>query len=817
MTARSFNKGWTVGPKTSIYAALQGAGATGTGVTLPHDALFSAERSPDTGEGAHSGYFPSGAFEYVKTFDVPEEYRARRVTLEFQGAYRDAVVYVNDVFAAQRPNGYSTFQVALDPYLHYGAENTIKVEVRVHEDSRWYTGAGLYRDVRLIVTDLVHLEPNGVRIATPDIDAERAVVEVATTIRNESVSTATVRLDTTIIAADDTTVASDSAPVTLRAGETVTARQRLYVDHPRLWGVDHPTLYAARSVLTHGEDALDEATTSFGIRSLRLDPRRGLRINGTPVKLRGACIHHDNGLLGAAAIAAAEERRVRILKDAGFNAIRSAHNPISQVMLDACDRLGVLVMDETFDVWTVSKSTNDYSLAFPEWWERDVEAMVAKDFNHPSVIMYSIGNENPETGNGLANQWGRKLADKVRELDGTRYITNGVNGFVAAIKEVSAMMQLHASAAQAGADQGVNGAMNMGDFMNGITASPQVTAMTEEAFSNLDVAGMNYGDARYALDKELFPNRIIVGAETFPSHIDVNWRLVQEHAHVLGDFTWTGWDYLGEAGAGRITYFDGENAVPSFEAGFPWLTSWTGDIDITGHRRPMSYYRETVYGLRSEPYIAVQRPETFGRPCFAGQWSWSDTVSGWSWDAAPGARTSVEVYSDADEIELLLNGRSIGRAPTGRERSFKAVFEVDVEPGRLEAVAYVDGSERARTSLCSASGDVRLDAEAEHDRITADSTDLAYIPIVLRDADGNLVHAADRLITVEVGGAGVLAALGSARPDQTERFDTGHHTTFDGRALAIVRPTGAGEITVTITADGCEPRIVRLHAEEAGA
>lgn len=815
MTTHSFNDSWTVGPKTSIYAALQGAGQAREAVTLPHDALFALERSAEKGEGAHSGYFPSGAFEYSKTFEVPQEYRGKRVTLEFQGAYRDAVVFVNDVFAAQRPNGYSTFFVPLDPYLKYGEPNSVRVELRAHEDSRWYTGAGLYRDTRLIVTELVHVMPNGVRITTPDVDDERAVVEVATSVHNESLETKTLTVHTKLRDPDGAPAASDAAPVTLRSGETATVRQRLYVDEPRLWDTESPALYTAYTSVNDVVDVVDAARTTFGIRTLRLDPAHGLRLNGRSVKLRGACIHHDNGLLGAAAIGRAEERRVRILKEAGFNALRSAHNPMSQAMLDACDRNGMLVMDETFDVWTVSKSTSDYSLAFPEWWERDVEAMVAKDFNHPSVIMYSIGNENPETGNGLAAQWGRKMADKVRALDDTRYVTNGINGFVAAIAEVAEVMQQNAAAAAAAEDQGVNGAMNMGDFMNQVSASPQVTEKTAEAFSVLDIAGMNYGDARYALDKELFPNRMIVGTETFPSRIGATWRLVEEHSHVLGDFTWTGWDYLGEAGAGRITYLEGDARVPSFAAGFPWLTAWTGDIDITGHRRPVSYYRETVFGLRHEPYIAVQRPETFGKPSFAGQWAWSDTVSGWSWPAATGTRTSVEVYSGAEEIELILNGRTLGRQPAGREHSFKTTFEVDVEPGELIAIAYASGEELARTSLRSATGALEIDAHAERSIISADDYDLAFIPVALRDSEGNLAHAVDRPITVAIDGPGILQAVGSGRPDQSERFDTATHSTFDGRALIIVRPTGPGLISVSASAEGVEPVTIDLFAETA--
>jgi beta-galactosidase len=325
-------------------------------------------------------------------------------------------------------------------------------------------------------------------------------------------------------------------------------------------------------------------------------------------------------------------------------------------MLDAADKYGMLVMDEMFDFWTEGKSRFDYSLDFPEWWERDIEAMVQQDFNYPSVVLYSIGNEIFETGRPIGSAWGRKLAEKVRSLDDTRYVTYGINGFVSVLPEVGEMLK----------QQGKGGTGNINtlfqsDFVNEINASDLVTRKTAESQAVLDVAGMNYGDGRYVMDRALFPNRIIVGTETFPTRIDANWKLVKENSHVIGDFTWTGWDYLGEAGLGRVDYPD-ENYKPTGSAGpYPWLVGWSGDIDITGHRRPPSYYREIVFGLRHEPYIAVQGPEYHGRKSVAGQWSWTDSVSSWSWGVREGSPVKVEVYSDADEVELLVNGRSLGR------------------------------------------------------------------------------------------------------------------------------------------------------------
>ncbi|WP_284984476.1 glycoside hydrolase family 2 TIM barrel-domain containing protein [Arthrobacter sp. efr-133-TYG-118] len=808
MTEISFNDGWSVRPKSSIFAELGGPAPAAEAVRLPHDALIKAERAATGTSGAPGGYFPSAAVEYSKTFDVPEEYRSKRLAVLFQGVYRDAMVYVNGIFAAQRPNGYSTFVVPLDPYLQYGSANTIRVEARAHNDSRWYTGVGIHRDTKLFVTDLVHVAVDGVRVTTPDIDARRAVVEVATTVQNDGIDTRHVSVTTNVHDAEGAVVASDIAPVTLRAGTSAVAHQRLYVRQPKLWNVDSPSLYTATSMITGTDEILDERETTFGIRTLQLDPEDGLRINGVTTKLRGACIHHDNGIIGAATIGRAEERRVQILKEAGFNAIRSAHNPISQAMLNACDRHGMLVMDETFDMWAESKSPFDYSLAFPEWWERDVEAMVAKDINHPSVIFYAIGNEIPETGTPLGSGWGRKLAEKIRSLDNTRFVTNGINGFVSVMPDVVTMMKQQDEGAEPG---GVNTAMSQpGDFMNMISASPLVTEKTAESFSVLDVAGMNYGDGRYVLDRELFPNRIIVGTETFPGRINVNWRLVEENTHVIGDFTWTGWDYLGEAGIGRMQYLDG-NEQPQFGAPYPWLLAWCGDIDITGYRRPASYYRETVFGLRHEPYIAVQRPEFHDRNRQPGQWTWSDSIASWSWAVPEGSPVTVEVYSDADEVELLLNGRSVGRAPTGRENAYRAEFELRYEPGELAAVGYVGSREHARTILRSASDEFQLDVRADRIELNDDDSDLAFVAIELRDDEGVLATHVERKVSVEVTGSGVLQALGSARPDPVDPYDGNWHSTFDGRLLAVVRPTGPGPITIRTTAEDADTVTTTLY------
>ncbi|MEV5357343.1 glycoside hydrolase family 2 TIM barrel-domain containing protein [Streptomyces sp. NPDC052693] len=819
MTYTDFNQGWSYRRKVTPFQELGGtAGSPWTPVTLPHDALITTERRADAPGGHTNGYFTGGAFEYRKSFAVPEEDRGKPAYLEFDGVYRDAVVTVNDALAGRHAFGYSRFLVRIDPHLRFGADNEVRVSCRTHLDSRWYTGCGIHRDVRLIVKNPAHIAVDGIRVTTPDVDPEVAIADIAARVRNMGATTSTLRLTTVVSDQEGTEVARGHAPVTLLPADEETARLRLLVDRPHLWSAETPTRYLARVRLTDGDQVVDEVSVPFGIRTVQVDARRGLRVNGTEVKLRGACLHGDNGPLGAAAIGRAEERKIELLKAAGFNAIRSSHHPASSALLDACDRLGMYVMDEAFDMWTQGKSDFDHSADFPEWWERDLEAMVAKDFNHPSVIFYSIGNEIPETGTPDGGRWSRRLAEKLRSLDGTRLVTNGINGFVSVLDLVLDGMERRRAAQSAGGSGeeqtggGVNGMMNaLGEMMGQIISSPMVTERTEESFAALDVAGMNYGESRYALDRDLFPDRVIVGTETWPTVIDRNWALVEKYPHVIGDFTWTGLDYLGETGIGVVKYADTADGGQGFSTAYPGLSAFCGDLDLTGHRRPVSYYREIVFGRRSEPYIAVRRPERHGVPvAVSTPWAWSDSVSSWSWPGFEGAAVHVEVYADADEVELLLDGESLGRAPVGTERAFQADFQVLHRPGELVAVAYRAGTETGRTSLASAKRNLRLAVTTDRDELCADTRDLAFVALTLTDDSGVVQNALDRDVRVTVSGAGVLQGLGSGAPVTEETFHGAVRRTFDGRALAVVRPAGPGTITVEAVAEGCAPTRLTL-------
>ncbi|GAA3808471.1 glycoside hydrolase family 2 protein [Cellulomonas soli] len=816
-----FNRGWAFRRKVTAFQELGGAdGAPWTEVTLPHDALVGGPRSADVPGGETSGYFVGGVFEYRASYVAPETDRGSQVHLEFDGVYRDAMVYVNGALAGQNAFGYSRFLVRIDPFLRFGADNEIRVACRSHVDSRWYTGAGIYRDVHLVVKPSVHIALDGVRVTTPDVDRLRALVEVAVDLENAGPVTAGMRLDTVILDAAGGRVAFDSQPVTLLPGDVLVARSRISVPSPALWSAEDPALHRAVVELRDGETVVDVQEVTFGVRTLQVDAEHGLRVNGEPVALRGACIHGDNGPLGAAAIGRAEERKIELLKRAGFNAIRSSHHPASPALLDACDRIGMYVMDETFDMWTSGKTDFDYASDFAQWWERDVEAMVAKDRNHPSVIFYSIGNEIPELGSGAGGRWSRLIAQKVRELDPTRLVTNGVNGFVAVLDSVlDGMQQRRAAAAEAGPGDdraegaGVNGMMTaMGQFMDQLQASPMVTARTEESYAALDVAGMNYGEARYEGDRELFPNRVIVGTETWPAQIDRNWDLVTRLPHVIGDFTWTGMDYLGETGIGVVRYADEVGGGSGFSTGYPGLTAGCGDLDITGSARTLSAYRQTVFGLRSQPAIAVHRPANRDRPvAVSTPWSWSDTVESWTWPGFEGRTVQVDVYSDADEVELQVNGAPAGRAKVGESKAFVAEVDVTYQPGELTAVALRDGVEISRASLRSASEVVQLSVVPDRAQLTAESSDLAFVDIALTDENGRLQVWAERVVHVSVTGSGVLQGLGSGAPVTEESFTDPQRRTYDGRALAVVRPTGRGGITVVVSAAGCAPVSIELH------
>ena len=818
MKRESFNTNWTFKKGAD---GLFSPPAEVCSITLPHDAMILETRDKDCPNGNMTGFYPGGTYTYKKVFQVPAGDRDLDVIIEFEGVYENAMVYINGDLAGQRPYGYSNFYIKANDFLKFGAQNEISVIARTGAmpNSRWYSGSGIYRNVKIMKADPLHIALDGVRIITKSVDQNLAAIEIAVTVENTGRLSRGARLATVITDSSGHCVASDNSPVTAFAGDTFTVRRQLAVAKPSLWSPDAPNLYYCSCQILDNDKAIDEAGESFGIRTISLDTENGLRINGQTVKMRGTCIHHDNGVIGSVTLERAEERRAEMLKAAGFNAIRSAHHPMSKAMLAACDRLGLMVMDEAFDMWTSCKTDYDYANNFGAWWEKDIEAMVAKDFNHPCVIMYSVGNEIFELGSGKGAHLNRMIAEKVRVLDSSRILTNCVNGFLAALPRWHEIIEeLAASGAIAkSADSQKEGVgeinqlmMNIFGNQDKIAGSRQVSEMTEEVFAGLDAAGYNYMVSRYESDRTLYPNRVIVGSETCPPDIGRIWPLVQSNSHVIGDFTWVGWDYLGEAGCGSFDY----NGNAGFFKPYPARLAFSGDIDITGHRRPMSYYREIVFGLRQEPYIAVQRVNRYGQKVAKSQWCGNDTISSWTWPGFEGQTAIVEVFSDADEVELLLNGQSLGRQPAGQTQNFIATFETTYQPGCLVAVNYRKGNEAGRMQLATAGGELYLQIDADRFKLKSDGADLSYLMISLTDGLGILNMSRELPVTISIDGAGVLQGFGNADPYGTEDFFSPTKTTFDGKVLAVVRALDvAGEIRISASAPGCETCNVVLLAE----
>lgn len=809
MKEQKWNLKWKFWKDRDSFALVWDVPEVARDVELPHDAMIENAAHADSLNRGNTGFRDGDVYTYVKHLYASDEYQNQTVMLKFEGIYMNAFVYVNGQLAVKRPYGYSTFYAELNDFLQYGCENEIRVQVRAGAmtNSRWYSGAGIYRDVYLLEAPITHIMPEGVRVKTENADDEYAVLAVATELKNRDHLPKELFLETSIEDSTGNTVAFDRVAVTLSAQEMRTMWQRVTVESPRLWSAESPDLYLCVSRLyvmqENGNHLLDENRETFGIRTIQVDARRGLRVNGNTVKLRGACIHHDSGLLGAATYEDAQYRQIKRMKEAGFNAIRMSHHPMAPAMLRACDTLGMYVMDETFDMWNRLKSDYDYGLYFQEWWEKDVTAMVRKDYNHPSVILYSVGNEIPEIGTDYGAKTCNDLCTKIKSLDDTRFTLASINGVFAAGDQIERIMADVAAdlAKEGNADGNVNDFMTLMDgHMDEIVVHDAITERLEKACAATDIAGYNYMTARYELDQKLYPNRIVVGSETYPPEIARNWGLAQQLPQVIGDFTWTGWDYIGEAGIGITAYQCGEGG---FGAGFPAQLAYCGDLDITGFRRPASYYRETVFGLRKEPYIAVQDPNRYGQQLIKTPWVISDAVSTWTWGGCEGKPVVVEIYAPGTETELLINGKSFGRKLSGKSAGFRTLFEAVYEPGIITAVVYDNGVEISRTEMRTAGMKHRLAMRQEAYSGPKDEVQtLVYLPIEIQDEDGILVTDRDRKITLQVEGDAKAVGFGSGNPKPKYNFNESVTETFQGRAMAILmKCRNGGQARVHVCAE----------------
>jgi hypothetical protein len=823
MIRQKINQDWEVAKgSVTMMSAFMG-GPEFEPVNLPHDAMVHEQRTPDTANGTQTGYWPGGLYTYKRKLEIPESYRDQTVLLEFEGVYATAMVYVNGELAKTNLYGYSNFYVVLDKYLEYGQENEILVvaDNASELNSRWYSGSGIYRNVNLLVGQRIHIPADGVKIQTPIAEWDYATVEVATDIKNMSHDKEKVSVEVTILR-EGQVVGKDTIGVTMFRESQEKVYQTIGLQDPALWSPEEPNLYQCSVKILSGDAVLDQVQETFGIRKLQLDADHGLRINGQEVKLRGTCIHHDNGVIGATTLEKAEERRCRQMKEAGFNSIRSAHHPMSKAMLSACDKYGILVMDELCDMWTNHKNPNDFALHFLDHVDEEIGRIVDKDYNHPSVILYSAGNEIVDVGTPRGAQLNRAICNKFHELDPSRYTTNAMSGMLAlgdrmgkVVQDIMAAAGIDPSAAAAAKDtdkeeEGASAlnammALMVGPMADAMATHPLMTETVEEASQGMDITGLNYLTGRHVLEKELHPNKTVVGTETYPADIVRLWDIVKNNPHVLGDYTWTGYDYLGEAGCGNF-YYDG---TQNFSGRYPDRIAYIGDINIIGYRRPISYLREIVYGLRQAPYIAVERVDKYGMPHSQTAWMLKDNIASWTWPGYEGKPAKLDVYSSAQEVELFLNGTSLGRKPAGEENGFMASYELTYEPGELLAVAYTDGQEVGRHVLQTAAAEVELELSCQESSLAADGEDLAFITVGLTDKEGHENLNAQKEISVTVEGAGTLQGFGSADPEAEGSYDDSTWKTFDGQVMAVVRAASqAGEIKVTFSAEGCESKSI---------
>lgn len=755
-----FHRGAALGAENPLFND-----TTWRQLDLPHD--WSIEDIPGkqtpfdstaTGQ-ANTGFTHGGIGWYRKHFVVPVSQKGKHLVLQFDGVYMNADVWLNGKRLGKHPYGYTSFWFDITDRVKFGEDNTIAVRVRNEgENSRWYSGSGIYRHVWLKTVEPVHVAQWGTYITTPEVTAASALVQVKTKIANQSGKSTEVTVRTRLLNRKGVQVGIEETRQIIDSGATFEFTQNVQVKKPELWSVETPALYKAISEVYHGGRQSDQEETSFGIRSISFDAINGFRLNGKGMKLKGGCVHHDNGPLGARAFDRAEERKIELLKESGYNAIRCAHNPPSPALLDACDRLGMLVIDEAFDSWKSGKNPGDYQLYFDEWWQRDVESMIFRDRNHPSIIMWSTGNEIPDRAKPVGVATSRMLTGHIHKLDSTRPVTNGVNG--------------------------------------------AETKDKDPFFATLDVAGYNYGRKEYDVDHQQHPNRIMYAAESFALEAFDYWMAVLDHPYVIGDFVWSGFDYMGEASLGWMAY-------PQTQNFYPWNLAYCGDIDICGWKRPQSYYRDVLW-KSGQVSLFVQAP----LPSFAHnpnkaentKWNWHDVLADWNWQGYEGKTMEVEVYSSCDAVELFLNGKTLGKKSTNRSTRFIATWSVPYAAGSLKAVGYMGKKKITEKELNTAGTPSALKLIADRNEIKGDGQDLSYITVELVDEKGIRNPRAENLVQFEIDGPGTIVGVGNANPISVESYQQSQRKAWQGRCLVIIKSKkGAGKITLKAKANGLNP------------
>lgn len=758
-------------------------------VDLPHDAMLLEKRDGGCRNGVNSGYFPGGKYTYEKTFELDAAMLGKSVVLHFEGVYQNCKVYANRKLADSHRYGYTAFDVDISDFVQSG-ENTVRVEVdnSLEPNCRWYSGSGIYRPVQLLIREKNHITQ--VHLETVDIHPAKLRVDVQTT--QESAITVEVYEGKKLVASGKPGI--------------------LEVPEAKLWSGDNPFLY---TVLVKTDT--DERVIPFGIRKLEWSAKTGLLVNGQRVLLRGGCIHHDHGVLGACEYYDAEERRIRILKENGFNAVRIAHNPASQITLDICDKLGMYVMNETFDGWYTPKTYHDYARWFEAEWKDDLTAMVESSRNHPCVIMYSTGNEVSETATQKGAEVCRMLTDFVHSLDNTRPVTAGVNVLLNVYANMG--MGVYKDKGEykpeplprkGGYKEKKTGsaffnamAQKLGPLMFFMSKGSKGDKACLGAANGLDILGLNYASSRYDEDAAKYPDRMMVGSETMVADLPYNWERVKKHPQLVGDFVWSAWDYLGEACIGDWTYH-------SYK-GLPLLAG-QGMIDITGKPLASMYFMQIIWGLRKKPFIGVRPVNHAKEAPSTGAWQFTNAIDSWSWQGYEGTKAIVEVYADAASVRLKLNGSEVG---TKAVKKYKALFKVAYKSGTLMAEALDEqGKVISSHSLTTAGPETVLTVKPDKNVLRANNQDLCYLPIEFTDKAGNLKPYVEQRVEIDVSGAATLAGFGSALCKTDEVFDKNYHDSYRGRALAVLRAGKTpGKAFVTVNSTGVEPVTVEVEVK----
>ncbi|MGA9659097.1 MAG: glycoside hydrolase family 2 TIM barrel-domain containing protein [Asticcacaulis sp.] len=751
-------------------------------VSVPHDGSImdkpdgSPPFDPKAESGQDSGYLPGGIGWYRRHINLTAEEAAKILRLNFEAVYMDADIWLNGKKITRHAYGYSAFTVDLTGLVKAG-DNVLAVRIN-HADpsSRWYAGSGIIRPVTLDLLNCVHLEADSVFVTTPVVTAQKAQISTEAVTGICAARPQPVELESRLVASDREVVARSVEKQTLPPKGQLKWQQKLTVSQPKLWSTRAPNLYWLEQTLRVAGKVVDERRTRFGMRTIEVDANKGLRVNGEPVELRGGNIHNDNYMLGGAGIADADARKVALLKAAGYNAIRNAHNPASQATLEAADELGMLVIDEAFDAWNKDKRPQDYARFFAANWAKDIDSMVISGRNHPSVLFWSIGNEIPEQGKPQGIETARKLTARVRALDPSRLVTQAVN------------------------------------------IGPPDSA---GQYAEVDVAGYNYKPEQFAPDHAPFPNRIMYTSESTSKDAFQYWRPVETMPSVIGDFVWTAFDYIGEAAIGWMGYSqDWQKLGP-----YPWNLAYSGEIDATGRKRPAAYYREVLWKTGIDPISAFVKQPDGTEDLPDGDyypitpphldWSLEDVHPSWTWRGQEGKTVDVVVYSEYPEVELRLNGKSLGRKQVGKDHAYKVSYSVPYAPGMLEAVCYENGRIAGRWVLRTAQKAADMQLSVDRSQIKADGQSLAYVRIELVDAKGTpiYVRSDDLMAHVRVTGAGRLAGIGNGDPQDVSSLQSGDRKTFHGQVVAVIQAgISARPIGVEVKFDGLPERHIRIDA-----